>query len=122
MFHTRGAMKRAHRVRETILIGALGLLGGVLGPIGCGGEAAADPFAGQKTRQATGSIVSFSEDRRVVKIAHDDIEGFMDAMTMPFEFEREELAEGLKVGDTLSFTFAMNRAGTLVIRSVKRSD
>jgi len=43
------------------------------------------------------------EDRRVV-IAHDDIPGFMQAMTMSFEVRNPALLEKLTPGERVSFT------------------
>lgn len=71
-----------------------------------------------KVRPASGTIVSMAEDRSSAKIAHGDIEDFMPAMTMEFFFQEPALAEGLEPGREVAFTFAMTRAGQMVIVSV----
>ncbi len=42
-------------------------------------------------------------DRRIV-VAHEDIPGFMDAMTMSFEVNKPSLLHTLKPGDHIRFT------------------
>ena len=42
-------------------------------------------------------------DRRIV-VAHEDIPGFMDAMTMSFEVNKPSLLHKLKPGDHIRFT------------------
>ena len=42
-------------------------------------------------------------DRRVI-VAHEDIPGFMDAMTMSFEVNKPSLLHKLKPGDHIRFT------------------
>jgi Cu(I)/Ag(I) efflux system periplasmic protein CusF len=44
-----------------------------------------------------------ADDRRVV-IAHDDIPGFMHAMTMSFEVKNPALLAQVKAGDRVRFT------------------
>lgn len=92
-------------------------------------ETACDPTATEgssrfevegKVRAASGNIVSMSDDRSSAKIAHDEIEDFMPAMTMEFFFQDPNLASGLEAGQNVSFTFAMTRTGQMVIVSVDR--
>jgi len=81
-------------------------------------EPAADTEAAP--HQATGVIRSFGADRSYVNIAHDPIEGFMQAMTMAFEFRNSAQSTGLEVGDHVQFTFVSDRQGRLVIASISK--
>ena len=57
-----------------------------------------------KMFEAVGVIQRLDPDHGVVVIKHEKIEGFMDAMTMPFHVERQELLSGLQPGDKVRFT------------------
>jgi Cu/Ag efflux protein CusF len=92
-------------------------LGGVAAlalPTGCGG--ADDGTEGQPVRKTTGEITKI--DGTTVTIAHEKIEGFMEAMTMPFSAPDAKMVEGLKVGDRVAFSFQMNREGKMILRSI----
>ena len=58
-------------------------------------------------------------DRRVV-IAHDDIPGFMNAMTMSFEVRNPALLEKLTPGERVSFTLERTDQ-TLYLVAVERA-
>jgi protein SCO1/2 len=61
-----------------------------------------------------GVVKSVGEGRARVRIAHEDIPGYMKAMTMPFDV-RPELLAGVAVGDRVAFTFEQRESGDLVI-------
>ncbi|MEM7151755.1 MAG: copper-binding protein [Myxococcota bacterium] len=84
------------------------------------GESKAEEAVDGPVRDAVGTIKSFSEDRKTITIAHEKIEGFMEAMTMPFHARDAALAEGLKVGDAVKFSFVMNRDGKMILRTLER--
>jgi Cu(I)/Ag(I) efflux system periplasmic protein CusF len=63
------------------------------------------PQADPKRYRATGVIRSFGPDRTYVNIAHDEIPGYMSAMTMSFWPERKPQLDGLVVGDHVAFEF-----------------
>ena len=52
--------------------------------------------------EGTGTVTELLEDH--VRIEHDAIPGFMDAMTMGYRVEPPSLLEGLKSGDKVRFT------------------
>lgn len=60
----------------------------------------------ENTREYTlvGQIVSIAPERREVTIKHDDIEGFMPGMTMPFTVRDAALLEGRTPGDLVTAT------------------
>jgi protein SCO1/2 len=59
----------------------------------------------QQRYELTGKVVAVDPQRRLVTIAHEKIEGYMDAMTMPFSLKDEwaytVLAAGDRVGAVL---------------------
>ncbi|MGA3121679.1 MAG: copper-binding protein [Polyangiaceae bacterium] len=63
------------------------------------------PQADPKRYRATGVIRSFGPDRTYVNIAHDEIPGYMSAMTMSFWPARKEQLDALVVGDRVAFEF-----------------
>lgn len=62
----------------------------------------------------TGVVVAHPEGA-VVRIAHDDIPGFMPPMTMPFTLESTRLAEGLTPGDRVAFTLVVSPSATTAV-------
>ncbi len=109
----------SHRLgarRSLLLSGALGaatLLGG-LGLVHPATAASAADDAPAKRYVATGSIKSIAEDRRSLLITHDDIPGFMRAMTMRFGVRSPEQLRGLSAGQRVRFEFEA-RGGALTI-------
>ena len=51
-----------------------------------------------------GQLIAMTPDRRVLTIKHDDIQGFMPAMTMPYEVTDPSLAKDLTPGDIVDAT------------------
>lgn len=80
--------------------------------VGCQNEAV-------KTWEATGEIKSIAEDKGSVKIAHEEIKGFMEAMTMKFEVPDAKMIESIEVGQYVDFTFVGGAAGTLVLKTLE---
>lgn len=69
--------------------------------------APASPAA--RTFQVTGTVTSPIADRRVM-VAHEDIPGYMPAMTMPFAVAADETAS-LQAGDRVRFTLRVTAEG-----------
>lgn len=91
---------------------------------GCNNAPAGDPalndgLEGQPVRETQGTIKSVSEDGKTIVIAHEEIKGFMKAMTMPFTLPDATMGKGLKAGDRVSLSFQMNREGTLVVKTIE---
>lgn len=59
---------------------------------------------GSERFEATGSIVAVADEQRVLKIAHEEIPGFMPAMTMSFDVAPGILPGKLQRGDAVRFT------------------
>jgi protein SCO1 len=56
-----------------------------------------------------GRIVSIEPGGKTVHIAHQDIPGFMPAMTMPFTIEHPEQVADLSVGDSVNFHLVVTK-------------
>jgi protein SCO1/2 len=54
-----------------------------------------------------GQILAIQPDRNEVTIRHDDIEGFMPGMTMPFKVREAELLAGKQPGDLVRATLVV---------------
>ena len=78
-------------------------------------------LAGPTNYQAGGVIKSFGPGRAFVNISHEDIPGYMKAMTMSFEPERSDQLDGLSEGDHVDFAFMETPdARRVLTRIVKR--
>ena len=88
-----------HRKARVVLFTAAGV---AIFLTGCRSES--QPEKAQRY-QLRGEVVSVDQDRHQVTLAHEKIEGFMDAMTMPFnvkdEWAMSALAPGKRVQATL---------------------
>jgi len=79
--------------------------------------AAASPDA----HHATGTIKSFGPARAFVNIAHDDIPGYMSAMTMSFEPQTPTQLDGFAAGDRVSFDFYETSDSRRVITRIEKA-
>jgi Cu/Ag efflux protein CusF len=73
-----------------------------------------------KKYDAKGVIRGFTEGKKAVNIAHEDIPDFMKAMTMPFDLSSPSQVEGLKEGDAVDFSFTDEGSGKYLIQSIKK--
>jgi Cu/Ag efflux protein CusF len=69
---------------------------------------------------ATGTVKSFGPLRGYVNIAHEEIPGYMGAMTMSFEPQRPSLLEGLVEGDRIAFDFTETADARRVLSRVEK--
>jgi len=53
--------------------------------------------------QVKGVVVSVKPEEKIVRIRHEEIPGYMAAMTMPFEVRDTNELTGLKAGDVVTF-------------------
>jgi protein SCO1 len=60
-----------------------------------------------KQYELTGQILSIKPERSEVVVRHDDIKGFMPAMTMPYKVQDPALLTGRKVGDLFKATLVV---------------
>jgi Cu/Ag efflux protein CusF len=82
---------------------ALALVAGVAVPFAPALSASAQAA---ETYSARGVVKSFGPDRAYVNIAHEDIPGYMRAMTMSFEPRDRAQLKDLAPGDAVAFEFA----------------
>jgi protein SCO1/2 len=55
----------------------------------------------------TGEILSIKPDKSEIRIKHDDVKGFMEAMTMWFNIKEPRLLDGLAPGDLVKATLVV---------------
>lgn len=55
----------------------------------------------------------------MAEIQHEDIPGFMPAMTMSFEVENPKTTADLKAGDAVLFRLAVNHGNAVIDRLTK---
>lgn len=82
--------------------------------------APAPPVASPKTYHAVGVIKSFGPSRAFVSIAHQDIPGYMGAMTMTFEPQRAGQLDGLSEQDHVAFDFVETDDARRVLTRIER--
>jgi Cu/Ag efflux protein CusF len=99
-----------------LLTALLAIAPGVAAVTSCARPTAAAP----RTWHATGVVRAFGPSRGYVNIAHDDIPGYMTAMTMSFEPERPSLLGGVNVGDRVTFDFFETEDARRVLTRVER--
>ena len=58
----------------------------------------------QRSWQARGVVRAVLPELNVVVLTHEDLAGYMGAMTMGFRVHDPKLYEGLDIGDTVRFT------------------
>lgn len=66
-------------------------------------------FSSEKEYPFRGQVVDLVPERRKVIIAHDDIPGYMQAMTMSFALKDGEKYEELSPGDEISATLVVQK-------------
>src|SRR5882672_4131756 len=87
------------------------LVAGLLGVSGCGrapeapsqGGSVAPPNTHQKTFQVKGAVIAVKPKEKSIEIKHEEIPGYMPAMTMPFDVRDTNELAGLQPGDSVSF-------------------
>lgn len=87
----------------------------------CGGAptAASPSSSSAEARSTTGTITEVRDEGRVLVIAHEELPGYMRAMTMPFEVEANARDGSLQKGDAITFTF-VDQEGKRVITKLAR--
>jgi protein SCO1 len=70
------------------------------------GAAGCSKPADQRTYRLQGQVLSLDAPRKLT-IKHEEIKGFMPAMTMPYEVKDEKLLTGLAAGDLINATLVV---------------
>ena len=74
----------------------------------------------QRTFTLQGQVQSLDTPRKLIIVKHEEIKGFMPAMTMPYEAEEAKLMDGLAPGDLINASLVVfsNGAHLTAIRKV----
>ena len=82
-------------------------------------DAASSRGVTSKTYRGVGVVESVDAGKKTLKINHEKIEGYMDAMTMDFRTRNPAQLGELKPGDRIEFTIE-DTANVVVITNVKK--
>jgi Cu/Ag efflux protein CusF len=77
----------------------------VVGKIGGVWSTIIDP---QSTYQVSGTVTGTTPDRDMIIVRHDEIDGYMGAMTMPFMVRDSSLISGVSKGDSIRFSIMVS--------------
>jgi protein SCO1/2 len=72
------------------------------------------PGAGAKRYVLRGTVVSFNKDQREVVIAHEDVPGLMEGMTMPFTLKEPSAYDVMRPGDKIQATLVVDAERTVI--------
>src|SRR3954471_17943817 len=61
----------------------------------------------QRTFTLQGQVLSLEPARKQLTVKHEEIKGFMPAMTMPYDVRDEKLLNGLSPGDLVNATLVV---------------
>lgn len=68
---------------------------------GCQNPSTSSTASATKVYDVKGKVVSLDPAKKVVTLDHEDIPGFMKAMTMEFSVDDAKALDGLKAGDAV---------------------
>jgi Cu/Ag efflux protein CusF len=84
-----------------VLFGGLFASFGPLAPLSAQTKGSAPQ---KKSHILRGKVEAISEAGKNVTVNHEKVEGYMDAMTMPYKVDKVEVLKTLKVGDQIQAT------------------
>jgi Cu(I)/Ag(I) efflux system protein CusF len=79
----------------------------------------ASSAAADKLYPGVGVVKGFQSGNKVIILHNQDIPGFMDEMTMPYELADPALAQGLNIGDGVDFTVTA-RDDDYIVTAIKK--
>jgi Cu/Ag efflux protein CusF len=83
------------------------------------GQGSSPPKAGaQQTVVGEGKVVATVPNASQIVVDHQEIKGFMEAMTMGYRVEPPSLLEGLKFGDKVRFTIDVPKKAIIKIEKM----
>ncbi len=114
---------RTHPVRR---IAALAALAAVLAAAGCGrsatqSAAASSPPSGERRFPLTGVVVSVDAAKKVLVVRHDEVKGYMPAMTMEFAVSAGDAATA-KPGESIRADFVVGPGDDLRLENLWPDD
>jgi protein SCO1/2 len=74
----------------------------------CARQVSAPSSSEPRRYELKGKLVKVEPANKRLEVAHEKIEGFMDAMTMPFAVKDEAILKQLQVGDHITATLVYN--------------
>lgn len=83
-------------------------------------QASPGPLGAERTYEVTGVVRATLSDINVVVVPHDEIAGYMPAMTMGFRAAAPEMLEALRPGDAVRFTL-QGALPNLVITAIEKT-
>jgi len=86
---------------------------------GCTQSSPGERVAEEKTFEVRGQVVDVVFDGKALKIAHEEIPGFMGAMTMDLKLEDPDSAKTIRPGDKIAFIL-VSKADEMLVRGVRR--
>ncbi len=95
-----------------LFAGSLALTAGA----SCGPTDDSQDASGAKTYTGTGIVERITPSRQFVQIDHEDMPGFMDAMSMHFAVVDTSLLTGVNVADSVTFDVRVALDGVAIVR------
>ena len=86
----------------------------------CAHPRVADSTPSGEVHSTEGTIESFGDGRRFVRIHHETIPGYLRSMTMPFEPGTDTMLGGFEVGDRVVFEFQERDDGRRVLVGIRK--
>jgi Cu/Ag efflux protein CusF len=74
----------------------------------------------QQSAVGEGKVIAVVPSSNQLVLDHEEIKGFMDAMTMGYRVDPPSLLEGLKAGDTIRFTIDTQNKAIIKIERLKK--
>jgi len=102
--------------RAALLRVLLGAATAAAGVASCTRASAAAP----QVWHARGTLRGFGPSRGYVNIAHEEIPGYMGAMTMSFEPQKPSQLDGLAVGDRIAFDFFESEDARRILTRIEK--
>ncbi len=99
---------------------ACALLLSLVAPVGTMVACGQGTTEAQRTYEVEGTIRRIDREGRSITIAHENVPGYMPAMTMPFTVEDPRLFAGLAEGDRVRFRFVAAGGGKHVVQSIQK--
>jgi protein SCO1/2 len=92
-----------------------------LATVSCEQRGAKSQAVAPRTHEVRGFVRGINFAERRITVEHEDVPGFMPAMTMPFDFRSQSEIEPLKTGDAIAFHLVVTDR-TSWIEAVKKID
>ena len=92
----------------------------VIGITGCGPKfEKAEPITDERVyKGGAGIITEIIADGNMAIVQHDEIPGFMMAMTMPFGLREDSIRDAVSVGDSIAFDVSFDGVDSWISRVI----